>query len=402
MSSIVIFYKYFAVMSKSSSFQDQNSIDPALLQEAYNKLLCSEVFSGEEFSKEFLEAQFANKKGGLSVISILPGETIILEWDSDCSSFYIFVRWKFSVFVGNKRIAETNMGMEVIGEVGFIDPDNKRIATVIAEWELWTNERNVMIRIDQSFIEKTLHTYPLKQLRIYRNLAREMAEKLDATNKLIHTVKNDKEHVLLLRKLFERSAKRDISWEYCTGNLCEFLRSWSEVFRDIDTETLGRIIIGDKENRPRFVYLQNKELLLSPTDEKHDRFFVVLSGWLDVYDEEKLIWVIWPLGVVGEVSFMNPDLGRIATVSATDFSKNSKSFPVEWSKWTILLELEQQYINRLDVHHQIVIYRNLARWVGKKLSRMNAMFKRIHELVENDPQCDSIRDIVSWEIGKLI
>ena len=197
-----------------------------------------------------------------------------------------------------------------------MEPGEGRIADIVSETSP-DGEPNILIRIERKFIERVLKSHPEKQLRFYRNLAKEVAGKLDTTNRTISEIKKNPVCAKLFQKLLERSAKKTLSKQESHGDIWKHLGN-GEVFRDMHPEVLGRIIIGNHEQRPKFIFLQQKESLISEENPRYDSLFIVLSGCLDIFHAHERVGIIGPLGVVGEIAFLNPELGRIAHVRGID------------------------------------------------------------------------------------
>ncbi|EKD30374.1 MAG: hypothetical protein ACD_78C00073G0002 [uncultured bacterium (gcode 4)] len=117
------------------------------------------------------------KSWKIPTVEIAPQTEIIKQWSKSCDFFYVLLRWEVGIYheegKGKVKVQEIKK-MSVVGEMGYIDPD-QRTATVMTE------EKSFFLRFDRVFIETKLSKD--EQYRLEKNLNRELIHKLKESNK---------------------------------------------------------------------------------------------------------------------------------------------------------------------------------------------------------------------------
>ncbi|MCK9272463.1 cyclic nucleotide-binding domain-containing protein [Candidatus Gracilibacteria bacterium] len=122
----------------------------------------------------------AIKKKRINIIELKKGIEIINESDHNCDVFYVLLRGKLGIYRGKNKHKHKICIIDkisVIGEIGFINPEIKRTATVITE------EKSFLMRFDRVFIDNLSEN---DQLKIYKNFAREISSKVMMSTEIIH------------------------------------------------------------------------------------------------------------------------------------------------------------------------------------------------------------------------
>lgn len=112
------------------------------------------------------------KNRSIKVKEIPSWEIIIKENDSDCDSFYVLLNGELWIYKGSTQIAIINK-LSVFGEIGFLDQHQKRTATVKA------NSAVAVLIITNAFL---CSIDARTQWTIFRNLARELSQKVLTMN----------------------------------------------------------------------------------------------------------------------------------------------------------------------------------------------------------------------------
>ncbi|EKD66849.1 MAG: hypothetical protein ACD_49C00008G0013 [uncultured bacterium (gcode 4)] len=121
----------------------------------------------------------AIKKWRIKIVELKKWIEIINEDDHNCDVFYVLLRWKLGIFRGKNKHKHKICDIDkisVIGEIGFINPELKRTATVITE------EKSFLMRFDRVFIDNLSEK---DQLKIYKNFAKEISSKVIIANEII-------------------------------------------------------------------------------------------------------------------------------------------------------------------------------------------------------------------------
>lgn len=122
----------------------------------------------------------AIKKKRINIIELKKWIEIINESDHNCDVFYVLLRWKLWIYRGKNKHKHKICIIDkisVIWEIGFINPEIKRTATVITE------EKSFLMRFDRVFIDNLSEN---DQLKIYKNFAREISSKVMMSTEIIH------------------------------------------------------------------------------------------------------------------------------------------------------------------------------------------------------------------------
>lgn len=122
----------------------------------------------------------AIKKWRIKIVELKKWIEIINENDHNCDVFYVLLRWKLWIFRWKNKHKHKICDIDkisVIGEIGFINPELKRTATVVTE------EKSFLMRFDRVFIDNLSER---DQLKIYKNFAREISSKVMVSTEIIH------------------------------------------------------------------------------------------------------------------------------------------------------------------------------------------------------------------------
>jgi len=122
----------------------------------------------------------AIKKKRINIVELKKWTEIINENDHNCDVFYVLLRWKLGIFRGKNKHKHKICDIDkisVIWEIGFINPELKRTATVVTE------EKSFLMRFDRVFIDNLSEK---DQLKIYKNFAREISWKVMLSTEIIH------------------------------------------------------------------------------------------------------------------------------------------------------------------------------------------------------------------------
>ncbi|MBP8016797.1 cyclic nucleotide-binding domain-containing protein [Candidatus Gracilibacteria bacterium] len=121
-------------------------------------------------------------KGNISVSKYPNGSFIILEESLNCDLFFVLMKGKLGIYKGDKQI-NTVSRVSAIGEIGFINPDFGRTATVKAE------EDSYVMLFSKGFVNDLPNEY---KEQFYKNLCTDMAYKIMMINDKIHKWSGEK------------------------------------------------------------------------------------------------------------------------------------------------------------------------------------------------------------------
>lgn len=364
-------------MTSSSLLENQKRIDAFVA--ACREIKKSPVFAGnidgkEVFEAAYLKARLADSTSGLSILSFYDGQTIIEEWDTtNCDSFYIVASGTFDIFVQGKKIRSMK-AWATIWEIGFLNKSG-RIATVIAN----SNDAT-LIKVDRSFLQKTIAKDPTKVTIIYENLWREISNKLSSANEELACLRNyliEKGDNLCLQRLDQIQQENIHKWQpYNSDPFEKQIKEKSIVFSDFDENLIWEILIqwSARENGTEILQYNPWELVVSPEDKRNDSFYIVFTGGViihDPFDPVRILNAIGRFWVFGEIAFLCPERQRNAMVSAINRNNFRETNSFFSSEKTTIIRVYRQYVEELGSEKRIKIYEWLARAIGSKLDNMN-------------------------------